>query len=140
DGHDYIPEAVARGAVAVLGEGLTAGSSCPVPYLEVAGARAALADASAALAGHPSHGLSIIGVTGTDGKTTTSALTRHLLRSAGRATGLLSTIGYELPDGVLRQPPTHFTTPESPQVQQILREMVEAAATDAVVEASSHAL
>src|SRR5690606_24139379 len=67
-------------------------------------------------------------------------LTRHLMRSAGRATGLLSTVGYELPDGVLRQPPHHFTTPEAPQVQQILRDMVDAGASHAVVEASSHAL
>src|SRR5690606_39740078 len=60
------------------------------------------------ISGHPSRELTVLGVTGTDGKTTTSALARHLLRSAGRPTGLLSTIGYELPDGVLRQPPTHF--------------------------------
>ncbi len=140
DGHTFIPEAVARGAVAVVGEGLPAATDCPVPYLPVPHARAALADVAAELAGHPSRELSVIGVTGTDGKTTTSALTRHLLRSAGRSTGLLSTIGYELPDGVLRQPPTHFTTPEAPQVQDILRQMVRAGATDAVVEASSHAL
>ncbi len=140
DGHTFIPDAVARGAVAVLGEGLPEGVTSPVPYLRVGSARAALADAAAVLAGHPSRELTVLGVTGTDGKTTTSALARHLLRSAGRATGLLSTIGYELPDGVLLQPPTHFTTPEAPQVQQILRDMVDAGATDAVVEASSHAL
>src|SRR5690625_4531537 len=140
DGHRYVAEAVGRGAVAVLGEGLPDGVTCPVPYLRVPAARAALADAAAELAGHPSRALAVLGVTGTDGKTTTSALARHLLRSAGRSTGLLSTIGYELPDGVLRQPPTHFTTPEAPQVQQILRDMVDAGTTAAVVEASSHAL
>src|SRR5699024_5461044 len=84
--------------------------------------------------------LLVLGVTGTDGKTTTSCLARHLLRHAGRSTGLLSTIGYELPDGVLRQPPTHFTTPEAPQVQQILAEERAAGAEAVVVEASSHAL
>ena len=140
DGHSFIADAVARGAVAVIGEGLPDGVACPVPYLTVPNAREALADAAAALAGDPSRGLTVLGVTGTDGKTTTSCLTRHLLRSAGRPTGLLSTIGYELPDGVLRQPPTHFTTPEAPQVQQILRDMVDAGASGAVVEASSHAL
>ena len=140
DGHDFIADAIAHGAVAVLGEGLPDGARCPVPYLRVPDARAALADASAALAGHPSRSLTVLGVTGTDGKTTTSSLARHLLRAAGRPTGLLSTVGYELPDGVLRQPPTHFTTPEAPQVQQILRDMVDAGAADAVVEASSHAL
>ncbi|QDB79643.1 UDP-N-acetylmuramoyl-L-alanyl-D-glutamate--2,6-diaminopimelate ligase [Georgenia wutianyii] len=140
DGHRFIADAVARGAVAVLGEGLPDDVTCPVPYLRVPSARAALADAAATLAGHPSRGLTVLGVTGTDGKTTTSSLARHLLRSAGRPTGLLSTVGYELPDGVLRQPPAHFTTPEAPQVQQILRDMVDAGATHAVVEASSHAL
>ncbi len=140
DGHTFISQAIERGAVAVFGEGLPQGTDCPVPYVVVPAARAALADAAAELAGHPSRGLQILGVTGTDGKTTTSCLARHLLRHAGRATGLLSTIGYELPDGVLRQPPTHFTTPEAPQVQQILADEVAAGAEAVVVESSSHAL
>ncbi|USQ80262.1 UDP-N-acetylmuramoyl-L-alanyl-D-glutamate--2,6-diaminopimelate ligase [Ornithinimicrobium faecis] len=140
DGHSFIGQAVERGAVAVFGEGLPEGMDCPVPYAVVPAARAALADAAAELAGHPSRSVQVLGVTGTDGKTTTSCLARHLLRHAGRATGLLSTIGYELPDGVLLQPPTHFTTPEAPQVQQILAEQVAAGAESVVVEASSHAL
>jgi len=140
DGHDFLAEAVDHGAVAVVGEGLPDGRTCPVPYVVVPAARAALADVAAELNGHPSRDLTVIGVTGTDGKTTTSCLARHLLRAAGRPTGLLSTIGYELPDGVLRQPPTHFTTPEAPQVQQILREVRDAGAEAVVVESSSHAL
>jgi UDP-N-acetylmuramoyl-L-alanyl-D-glutamate--2,6-diaminopimelate ligase len=140
DGHDFLYDAVERGAAAVIGEGLPTGLRSPVPYVVVPAARAALADVAAELAGHPSTSLTVIGVTGTDGKTTTSCLTRHLLRAAGRPTGLLSTIGYELPDGVLRQPPTHFTTPEAPQVQQILRDVRDAGAEAVVVESSSHAL
>ncbi|MDO5739285.1 MAG: UDP-N-acetylmuramoyl-L-alanyl-D-glutamate--2,6-diaminopimelate ligase [Ornithinimicrobium sp.] len=140
DGHQFVADAIVRGAVAVIGEGLPPTARCTIPYLRVADARAALADAAAAISGHPSDAITVLGVTGTDGKTTTSCLALHLLRSAGRSTGLLSTIGYELPDGVLRQPPTHFTTPEAPQVQQILRDMVGAGATAAVVESSSHAL
>lgn len=140
DGHTFIDDAVARGAVAVIGEGLPEGATCPVPYLRVEAVRPALADAATAIAGRPSDDLRVIGVTGTDGKTTTSCLALHLLRACGRATGLLSTIGYQLPDGVLRQPPSHFTTPEAPQVQQILRDLLDAGATDAVVESSSHAL
>ena len=140
DGHSFIGGAVERGAVAVLGEGLPEGVTCPVPYVVVPAARAALADAAAELAGHPSRAMQVLGVTGTDGKTTSSCLARHLLRHAGQQTGLLSTIGYELPDRVLRQPPTHFTTPEAPQVQQILAEEVQAGAEVVVVEASSHAL
>lgn len=140
DGHRFIPDAVARGAVAVLGEGLPADVAPPVPYVVVRSAREALADAAAILAGNPSRELRVVGVTGTDGKTTTSWLTRHLLRAAGLRTGLLSTVGYELPDGVLRHFPAHFTTPEAPQVQAVLREMVDADADAAVLEASSHAL
>lgn len=140
DGHTFIEQAAQRGAVVVLGEGLPRGTTSPLPYVVVPASRAALADAAAALHGHPSRHLTVLGVTGTDGKTTTACLARHLLRSAGRATGLLSTIGYELPDGVLRQPPTHFTTPEAPQVQQILRDIAEAGAEAVVVESSSHAL
>lgn len=140
DGHDFIGEAAEAGAVVVIGEGLPQGAICPLPYLEVPHARAALADAATAILGRPSDDLVVLGVTGTDGKTTTSCLALHLLRATGRPTGLLSTIGYELPDGLLRQPPSHFTTPEAPQVQQILRDMVRHEATHAVVESSSHAL
>ncbi|GHF62488.1 UDP-N-acetylmuramoyl-L-alanyl-D-glutamate--2,6-diaminopimelate ligase [Deinococcus metalli] len=140
DGHTFIPQVAAAGAVAVLGEGLPEGQTSLLPYLTVPDARAALADAAAALSGEPSRTLKVVGVTGTDGKTTTSWLTRHLLRAAGLSTGLLSTVGYELPDGVLRHFPAHFTTPEAPQVQATLRDMLHAGAGAVVLEASSHAL
>lgn len=140
DGHRYLADAVERGAVVVIGEGLPDGVACPVPYLTVGSARAALADAAAAVAGHPSRSLRVVGVTGTDGKTTTSWLARHLLRAAGHPTGLLSTVGYELPDGVLRHFPAHFTTPEAPQLQEVLAEQVRAGGAAVVLEASSHAL
>ena len=140
DGHDFIEQARAAGAVAVLGEGLRDGQTSALPYLTVPNARAALADTAAALTGHPSRGLKVVGITGTDGKTTTSWLTRHLLRAAGLPTGLLSTVGYELPDGELRHFPAHFTTPEAPQVQQTLADMVAAGGQAVVLEASSHAL
>ncbi|SOC57490.1 UDP-N-acetylmuramoyl-L-alanyl-D-glutamate--2,6-diaminopimelate ligase [Ornithinimicrobium cerasi] len=140
DGHGFIDEAIERGAVAVVGEGLPPRVRCNVPYLTVGNARAALADAATEVLGRPSDRMTVLGVTGTDGKTTTSCLALHLLRATGHRTGLLSTIGYELPDGELRQPPSHFTTPEAPQVQQILRDMVAHEATHAVVESSSHAL
>lgn len=140
DGHSFLERVAAAGAVAVIGEGLPDGVVSPLPYLRVASARAALGDAAAALAGHPSRDLRVVGVTGTDGKTTTSWITRHLLRAAGLRTGLLSTVGYELPDGALRHFPAHFTTPEAPQVQATLAEMVRSGADAAVLEASSHAL
>ncbi|GAA5437465.1 UDP-N-acetylmuramoyl-L-alanyl-D-glutamate--2,6-diaminopimelate ligase [Deinococcus aquaticus] len=140
DGHSFLERVAAAGAVAVIGEGLPDGVVSPLPYLRVASARAALGDAAAALAGHPSRALRVVGVTGTDGKTTTSWITRHLLRAAGLRTGLLSTVGYELPDGELRHFPAHFTTPEAPQVQATLADMVRSGADAAVLEASSHAL
>lgn len=140
DGHTFITQAAERGAVAVVGEGLPQGQHTDLPYLQVPDARAALADIAAALHAHPSRDLKVVGITGTDGKTTTSWLTRHLLRAAGLPTGLLSTAGYELPDGALKQFPAHFTTPEAPQLQGILREMVTQGAEAAVLEASSHAL
>lgn len=140
DGHAFVDAAVAAGAVAVIGEGLPDGATCPVPYLTVASARGALADAAAALAGHPSRRLRVVGVTGTDGKTTTSWLTRHLLRAARLPTGLLSTVGYELADGELHHFPAHFTTPEAPEVQRVLGKLVSTGARAVVLEASSHAL
>lgn len=140
DGHAFLADAVARGAVAVIGEGLPDGVTSPVPYLQVAHGRVALAAAAAAVHGHPSRDLTVIGVTGTDGKTTTSLLALHLLRTAGLAAGLVSTIGYQLPDGVMRQTPAHFTTPEAPQVQQILADLRDARADVCVLESSSHAL
>lgn len=140
DGHSFIEKAVESGAVAIIGEGLPPDLPCPVPYVLVPVAREALADGAAAVLGYPSRSMQIVGITGTDGKTTTSAIARHVLRAGGLATGLLSTVGYELPDGILRQPPQHFTTPEAPQVQAILAEMADVRAQVAVVETSSHAL
>jgi UDP-N-acetylmuramoyl-L-alanyl-D-glutamate--2,6-diaminopimelate ligase len=140
DGHSFLAEVRAKGAVAVLGEGLPTGTTSPLPYLTITNARAALAAAAAALSGHPSRDLRVVGVTGTDGKTTTGWMTVHLLRAAGLASGLLSTVGYQLPDGELRHFPAHFTTPEAPQVQDNLRQQLAAGAAAVVLEASSHAL
>ena len=140
DGHSFLAEVQAKGAVALLGEGLPDGLTSPLPYLTVPNARAALADAAAAVSGHPSRQLRVIGVTGTDGKTTTAWMAVHLLRSAGLASGLLSTVGYQLPDGELHHFPAHFTTPEAPQVQENLAQQLASGAQAVVLEASSHAL
>ncbi len=140
DGHHFAAQAAERGAAVIFGEGWTLPHPCPLPYIEVPSARAALADLAAVLEGDPSRELKVVGVTGTDGKTTTSWLTLHLLRSAGWPTGLLSTVGYQLPDAELRHFPAHFTTPEAPQVQATLRQIVDEGGQAAVLEASSHAL
>ena len=140
DGHRFVPDALARGAALIVGEGWAGSETLPVPYLRVDNARCALGDLAAALNGYPSRRLAIIGVTGTKGKTTTTWLTRHLLQRAGRPSGLLSTLGYKFDDDVLHQFPAHFTTPEAPQVQETLATMVARGCTHAVVEASSEAL
>jgi len=140
DGHSFIQDALARGAVAIVGEGFAGAPELPVPYLCVADARAALADSAACLYGNPSDHLTIVGVTGTKGKTTTAWLTRHLLQMGGHRVGLLSTLGYKLGDEELQHFPAHFTTPEAPQVQATLARILADGCTHAVVEASSEAL
>ena len=140
DGHAFIGQALERGAVAIVGEGLSETLEQRVPYLHVENARQALADLSSILYGHPSRELKVVGITGTDGKTTTAWLTHHLLSSAGIKTGLLSTVGYKLAGDTLHHFPAHFTTPEAPEVQRLLREMVSSGCEAAVLEVSSHAL
>lgn len=136
DGHGYIDSAVQRGAAAVLAEEpVDAG----VPVIVVNNSRAALAPLSATFYGHPSRDLTMIGLTGTDGKTTTSYLVRHILQHAGIQTGLMGTVGIEIGDGTTHNLP-HQTTPESNLVQGYLREMVDRGTSAAVLEATSHGL
>jgi UDP-N-acetylmuramoyl-L-alanyl-D-glutamate--2,6-diaminopimelate ligase len=138
DGHPYIPQAVARGASLVIGQ-KPAPADLPVPYLQVEDSAVAAAWLAAAAAGFPGRELVLIGVTGTDGKTTTANLIYSILRAAGIRSGLLSTIRAVI--GEVEEPlALHVTTPEAPVVQQYLRRMVDAGLTHAVVEATSHGL
>lgn len=136
DGHDYIPQALAKGAVAVVG---MLELNLPVPYLRVADARAALADLSAAFWGYPAQKLRLVGVTGSKGKTTVTVLLHHLLQSSFPPVGRLSTVGVKIGDEELFLP-GHFTTPEAPQVQEMLHRFGVAGCRQAVLEVSSHAL
>jgi UDP-N-acetylmuramoyl-L-alanyl-D-glutamate--2,6-diaminopimelate ligase len=134
DGHEFAPEAVARGAAALVVErplGLG------VPEIRVEDARAAMAPVAATFFGHPTASLEVVGVTGTNGKTTTAFLVRSLLIAAGRRTGLLGTVR-SVVGGVERA--VQRTTPEAIDLQRTFREMLAAGDVAASIEVSSHAL
>lgn len=139
DGHAFIAQAVARGAAAVVGETSPEAVTCPVPYAQVADGMQALGPLAAAYYDYPARKLTIIGVTGTDGKTTTCALLYSILKAASCQVGMISTVSAEIGDETL---PTglHVTTPPAHEVQMYLARMVEAGLTHAVLEATSHGL
>jgi UDP-N-acetylmuramoyl-L-alanyl-D-glutamate--2,6-diaminopimelate ligase len=137
DGHAYLDDAVAHGAGAVLVETPVAGLT--VPQLVVASTRPAVAIAAAWSADFPSRHLGVVGVTGTDGKTTTSYLIRAILEASGRPTGLAGTVDVIVGGGA-RGNPARTTTPEAPELQALLASMVAAGDGWAVIEASSHGL
>jgi UDP-N-acetylmuramoyl-L-alanyl-D-glutamate--2,6-diaminopimelate ligase len=137
DGRDFVPAALAAGAVAVVAES-PALPDVDVPWVRVPDARLAAATLAASFHGHPSRQLTVTGVTGTDGKTTTSFLLHALLQDS-RPTGLLSTAG-SLAGNEPLEVPGGFTTPEAPEVQELLARMVAAGCTHAVIESSSHGL
>jgi UDP-N-acetylmuramoyl-L-alanyl-D-glutamate--2,6-diaminopimelate ligase len=114
DSHDFIPDAIARGAAAVVGDAEIAGLA--VPYIRVENSRRALTWLAAAFYGHPGRQLTVIGVTGTDGKTTTCNLLYQILRTAGIKAGLISTVNAVIGDEVL-DTGFHVTTPDAPDVQ-----------------------
>lgn len=141
DGHRFVPQALERGAVAVVGiaspdeqKGFPWHGG--VPYIQVPDDKVALAKLAATLHGRPSEKLFVLGVTGTDGKTTTSYLLHHLLSPDA---GLISTAGAKVGAETLPLP-GHFTTPEAPAVQELLARFVAAELPYAVVESSSHGL
>ena len=135
DGHKYIAQALEQGAAAVLCQHPPEGEG---PWLVTPDARAALAAVSANWFGHPARDLTLLAVTGTNGKTTTTYLLKAMLEGVlGARVGLIGTNQNMVGEEVL---PAHRTTPESYEVQQLLREMADAGCTHVVMEASSHAL
>jgi UDP-N-acetylmuramoyl-L-alanyl-D-glutamate--2,6-diaminopimelate ligase len=138
DGHRYIPQAVARGAVAILAQREVA-TAAGAPLLIAADTRAALATAAAAFYGFPARRLRVIGVTGTDGKTTTTTFIQSILTASGRSAGMISTIGAKIDDAVI-DIGTHVTTPGAPEIQRFLAQMVDAGIEYVVLETTSHAL
>ncbi len=145
DGHDHIEEALRRGATALLVEEERRAawepfaSKADIVIVAVPDTRRASAQAAAGFFGDPGRALGTIGVTGTDGKTTTVHLIAHVLESAGRTAGYLSSVAFRSDgDPVLND--SHMTTLEAPDVQQYLAAMVDAGRDYAVIEASSHGL
>ncbi len=134
DGGLYAQQAVARGACAVVAEEAL---SLPVPVLVVGNARESLADAARYYYRDPSRALSVIGVTGTNGKTTTAHLIRSCLQADRRQVGLLGTIAYEFGG---RRIPAANTTPDPVRIHGYLREMADRFASACVMEVSSHSL
>lgn len=135
DGHEHIAEAVENGAVCVICEHIP---KVEIPYVLSPDTHEALSFAASAWYGEPSQTIRVVGVTGTNGKTTTTYLLRELLRQCtGEKVGLIGTNGNEI-DGVFL--PTSRTTPDALSVQKLLFEMVQAGCRYAVMEVSSHAL
>ena len=135
-GTDFAADAIRRGAVAVVAD-RAADAEPAVPWVVVPDARAAMAALSAEFYGHPSRSMQVVGITGTNGKTTTAYLLRAVFESAGKKCGLLGTVTYSVGDAEL---PASRTTPEAPDVQRMFRQMVDAGCQACVMEVSSHAL
>lgn len=141
DGHPYIGQALARGAALVVAQRPLTDLTLPegVGYLHVPDTAAALAWLSAAWHRFPSRQLTMIGITGTDGKTSTANILHQILRAAGIKAGLLSTVRAVV--GAAEEPlALHVTTPEAPVVQGYLRRMVDAGLTHCILESTSHGL
>ena len=137
DGHDFAADAARAGAIALVVERALDGMV--VPQLIVDRSRRALADAADAWFGRPSEQLTVIGITGTDGKSTTAALTAEVLRASGRRPGEIGTVFVSV--GGERQPNLdRNTTPEAPELQALLAAMVRAGDDSVVMEATSHGL
>jgi UDP-N-acetylmuramoyl-L-alanyl-D-glutamate--2,6-diaminopimelate ligase len=134
DGHDYAADAVGRGAAVVVTERLL---PLDVTQVVVPSVRAAMGPISAAFFGHPTDRLAIVGVTGTNGKTTTTYLLESIFRSAGLSPGVIGTTGVRLAGEPV---PFPRTTPEAPDLQRLLADMVERGVEAVAMEVSSHGL
>jgi UDP-N-acetylmuramoyl-L-alanyl-D-glutamate--2,6-diaminopimelate ligase len=137
DGHQYLLQAVEKGAVGVVVEKISTALPAHFFQVEVKRVRESLARVASAFYQYPSHQMELIGVTGTNGKTTTAFLTKHLLQASGWNPGLIGTIRYEIGDRII---PASRTTPEGSDLQELFAQMVKDQARAAVMEVSSHAL
>lgn len=136
DGHDYIMDAIRRGAVALIGERFQ-GAGDGITRILVPDSRKALSRLAQEFYGAPFEGVSLIGITGTNGKTTTSYILESILLAAGARPGVIGTINYRHSGTVHR---AEVTTPESLDLMALLREMKDHGVSDVIIEVSSHAL
>ncbi|TGE26145.1 UDP-N-acetylmuramoyl-L-alanyl-D-glutamate--2,6-diaminopimelate ligase [Hymenobacter aquaticus] len=137
DGHQFIPKAVEQGASVVVCEELPAELADATTYVQVASSAEAMAHVAAAFYGHPSRQLKLVGVTGTNGKTTCATALHNLFRELGYHVGLLSTVQNQIDEQVI---PTTHTTPDAIRLNELLARMVQAGCTHAFMEVSSHAV
>ena len=137
DGHDYIPMAVEKGAAAIVCERMPADAAEGVAYVLVGDSAGAMADMAAAFYDYPSRELKLVGITGTNGKTTTATLLYDLVRAMGYKAGLISTVVYKI-DG--REVEATHTTPDSIRLNAMMREMADAGCAYCFMECSSHAI
>lgn len=135
DGHDFIPKAIASGATVVVGEAALALPE-QIVYVQVPNAAEALGILAHAYYGYPSRKLKLVGITGTNGKTTTATLCFHVIQDLGAKAGLISTVENKIGAEVI--PSTH-TTPDPVQLNQLLARMADAGCTHVFMEVSSHA-
>ncbi|RLD25074.1 MAG: UDP-N-acetylmuramoyl-L-alanyl-D-glutamate--2,6-diaminopimelate ligase [Bacteroidetes bacterium] len=137
DGHEYIDKAIDSGAMAIVCSKLPKDLAKGITYVEVTDSAEALGIMAANFYGKPSERLKLVGVTGTNGKTTIATLLHNLYQSAGYASGLLSTINNKIGD---QEYPSTHTTPDALQLNKMLAEMVETGCAYCFMEVSSHAL
>ena len=137
DGHAYIPSAIEKGALAVICEDMPAGFAPGVTYVQVANAAEAAGYIAHEFYGRPSEKLKLVGVTGTNGKTTIATLLFKLFSTLDHHCGLLSTVQNQIGDKVI--PATH-TTPDQVQLNALLKQMVDEGCSHAFMECSSHAI
>jgi UDP-N-acetylmuramoyl-L-alanyl-D-glutamate--2,6-diaminopimelate ligase len=136
DAHRFIPQAVERGAVAVISESPGGNENVPA-WIQVGDARAALARAAAAVHGHPSQRLRLVGITGTNGKTTTAHLVDSIIRASEGTSAMFGTITHRVGNEAAA---ALNTTPEASDIQRMLRRALDAGCRSAVMEVSSHAI
>ena len=140
DGHNFIEAAIAKGAAAIMVEDATGSFPPNIAVIQVENTRQSMAYVAANYHGNPAAKLRLIGVTGTNGKTTTTYLIEEILRKLGRKTGLIGTVGIRVGDSLLDIPFATSTTPDPLELHAIFAQMAALGVQDVVMEVTSHAL